>query len=382
MSVLSSRFYYVRFPILLQILRYTFGSWRPRLWLITTGFFIVFFINLLLHACFRLLDEIFYRGYQAVQIKQPVFIISNPRSGTTYLHRLMSLDAGRFTYTRYAHTFFMTASFTRLCAWVGIIDSYLGKPLRRALTWLDDKLWGGWEDIHPMGFNKPEEDELPFAQMLMSPGIFIPYPFFHLIHDNKMLDQQPASVRDSVMDYYESCVQRFVYATGVDKTYLSKNVMSTGRIQAIMERFPDARIIYIARHPYDSVPSTASMFTSMYEHTCPDLPRDNPSAKAWMQLAIDFIQHIADMRQTIPATQLITVKYDDLISAPQKTVLDIYAHFGWEVSSHLSTQLDKETIRTGQYQSAHEYSLAEFGISKEEIYTQLKPFFEEFGFEQ
>lgn len=30
--------------------------------------------------------------------------------------------------------------------------------------------------------------------------------------------------------------------------------MSTGRFKSLMERFPDAKIIYIARHLYDSVP--------------------------------------------------------------------------------------------------------------------------------
>jgi len=80
-----------------------------------------------------------------------------------------------------------------------------------------------------MGFNKAEEDELPFAQTMMSIGNFIPFPYYHLIDGTKFLDREPPSVRKGVMDFYESCVKRFVYATGQEKTYLSKNVMSTGR---------------------------------------------------------------------------------------------------------------------------------------------------------
>jgi hypothetical protein len=83
-----------------------------------------------------------------------------------------------------------------------------------------------------MGFNKAEEDELPFAQMMMSIGVFLPFPYAHLIHGNKFLDKEPPHVRRNTMDFYESCVKRFVHASGPDKTYLAKNVMSTGRFKS------------------------------------------------------------------------------------------------------------------------------------------------------
>jgi len=38
---------------------------------------------------FRFLDEIFYPDYKKQKIEKPVFIIGNPRSGTTFLYDLM-----------------------------------------------------------------------------------------------------------------------------------------------------------------------------------------------------------------------------------------------------------------------------------------------------
>ena len=67
--------------------------------------------------------------------------------------------------------------------------------ISKSLDKLDDTFWGGWDDIHAMGFNKTEEDELVFAQMMMSPGVFIPFPYFHQIHDNKFLDREFKTVR-------------------------------------------------------------------------------------------------------------------------------------------------------------------------------------------
>lgn len=41
---------------------------------------------------FRLLDRIFVKSYSSTVIDKPIFILANPRSGTTFLHRLMSID--------------------------------------------------------------------------------------------------------------------------------------------------------------------------------------------------------------------------------------------------------------------------------------------------
>ena len=47
----------------------------------------------LLHWLTFLLDEIFYRGYRDVPVRQPLFVLGPPRTGTTHLHRVLSEDA-------------------------------------------------------------------------------------------------------------------------------------------------------------------------------------------------------------------------------------------------------------------------------------------------
>lgn len=383
MKYFSSSFYYVRYSILGKIIRETYKQFNWMVWLLSALFIFLYSLNQFIHLLFRLWDGIFHRGHRKLLIKEPVFIIANPRSGTSFLHRLIALDNERFTYTKYAHTFFMTSSFVKfykLFRWVDV--KILQRAISRILDKLDDKFWGGWDDIHAMGFNKAEEDELVFAQAMMSTGIFIPFPYFDLIDDNKFLDNEPEEVRAAVMDFYESSVKRFVYASDKNKTYLAKNVMSTGRFKSLMERFPDAKIIYIARHPYDSVPSFASMFTSMYKLHSPDAADDVPSKKAWAQLGIDFFKYSKEMRKTIPPAQFIELKYDDLLADPQGTVKKIYAHFNWTPSAPFLERLSHEHARNKNYKSLHEYSLEQYGFTKEEIYRELGDIMDEFGFEK
>lgn len=383
MKYFSASFYYLRYSILGKIILETYRQFNWRVWLLSAFFIFLFSLHHLVSLFFRLLDEIFHRGYRKIQIKEPVFIIANPRSGTTFLHRLMALDSERFVFTKNAHTFFMTSSFVQFYYFFRWIDrNILRGIISKSLDKLDDTFWGGWDDIHAMGFNKTEEDELVFAQMMMSPGVFIPFPYFHQIHDNKFLDREPSEVRKNVMDFYESCVKRFVFRAGKDKTYLAKNVMSTGRFKSLMERFPDAKIIYIARHPYDSVPSCASMFTSMYKLHSNEMRDDDPAKKAWAQLGIDFFKYSKEMRKTIPPEQFIEVKYDDLLDDPQGTVKKIYSHFSWQPSEKFLEKLSKEEARQRSYRSTHEYSLEQYGFTKQEVYKELGDIMDESGFDK
>lgn len=383
MKYFSASFYYVRYSTLGKIIRETYRQFNWKVWLLSVIFIALYFINQFIHLIFRLLDAVFHRNHLKQKITQPVFIIANPRSGTTFLHRLMAMDEERFTYTKYAHTFFMTSSFVQFYFVFRWVDRKIFRGIiSRSLNFLDDKFWGGWDDVHAMGFNKAEEDELVFAQAMMSVGVMMPFPYFHQIHDNKFLDHQPEEVRKNVMDFYESCVKRFVFRAGKNKTYLAKNVMSTGRFKTLLERFPDAKIIYIARHPYDSVPSFASMFTALNKIHSPQIQDTDPPNKSWAQLGIDFFKYSKEMRKSIPKNQFLELKYDDLLTDPQGTVKKIYSHFNWTPSEIFLERLSHEHARSKTYKSVHEYSLEQYGFTKQEIYAELGDMMDEFGFEK
>lgn len=343
---------------------------------------VLYFLNQGLHIFFRICDAIFYPGFRKQEIKNPVFIIANPRSGTTYLHKLISLDGDRFAFTKFAHTFFVTTSFIKFANAVKWVDRKIGNPAKNLLASLDRVFYKGWDDIHAMGFNKAEEDELPFAQTITSPGIFILFPYFHKVKSNHLLDNEPPFVRNAVMDFYVSCVKRFVYAAGRNKTYLAKNVMSSGRIKSIMERFPDAKVIYIARHPYDSVASGVSMFTAMYNIHSPNMPDNDIAKQEWARLGISFYRQYYEMKKVVPPSQFYSLKYEDLIRTPKQEILNIYKHYGWQVTEKFEKMLDEEQAFNREYKSAHEYSLEQFGLSKEGIYNELYDIMDEFGFDK
>lgn len=88
------------------------------------------------------------------------------------------------------------------------------------------------------------------------------------------------------------------------------------------------------------------------------------------------------MRRTIPSDRFIQLKYDDLLQNPQGTVLKVYEQFGWQPSEKFLQRLSREQARNASYKSNHGYSLEQYGLTKQHIYSELGDIMDELGFEK
>lgn len=348
---------------------------------LTLAFIVVILFISLLTVLLRLADEIFYRNYRKTEVRQPVFIISNPRSGTTYLHRLLCLDEERFTYFLLYHTFLPSVTFYRFILLLKKVDKRLNWPLKRFFTRVEERVFAGWKDIHPMGFEESEEDEGLFVLSLMSPAIGLICPWFKEMKWLWIPDRLSPAKKEAMMAYYRNTIQRFMYAWGQDKIFLSKNVISTGRMEMLLSAFPDAKIIYPVRHPYQTIPSVTSMFSAPWKVLADDLSEKSQEYRAWGAMSQEFYMHLYKMMERLDPDQLFYVDYEEFINNPKKIVLELYQKFGWSVNVQFLERLEQQTSHNKKYRSNHNYSLEQYGYRKEEVYYNLQPVFKKFGFE-
>jgi omega-hydroxy-beta-dihydromenaquinone-9 sulfotransferase len=288
----------------------------------------------------------------------------------------------RFVYMKLAHTIFPSVSFTKLYKLLSFIDRKTGHPLKWLMKKFESLFFSGWKDIHPLAFNKAEEDEGIYTFALISPAVFLAFPFLHLVKESWLLDNEEEKVKRGIMNYYENCLKRFVYAQGKNKIYLSKNVLSSGRINCLMKRFPDARVVYAVRNPYEALPSFISMFGAMYPALRPSMKDNDEAMKAWAFLGIAFYKHFNEARKNMAANNLAEVKYDDLVAEPSLTIEKIYTTLQFDTSSAMKERLAKLEERNKNYKSRHYYSLEQYGLSKDYIYGELKFLFDQFDFKQ
>jgi hypothetical protein len=292
----------------------------------------------------------------------------------------MTLDEERYAFFLTYNTIGNSILFNKLIKLGNKIDSHIGRPFGKFFKWTEKIFFSGWENIHPIAWGGSEEDEALFVFNYSSPVIGVIYPFMKTYDWVNFPDEYTGKKAKRLKNFYKNSIKRFMYSDGKGKTLLSKNVFSTGRIILILDCFPDARIIYPVRHPYESVPSLISMFAKPWKSLYKFIPENSEEFRQWGKLAIQFYQYFYQISKELPDSQFFSVGYDELVSNPENVIEQIYFHFGMEMSPEFKKRLKESTQKSKNFKSKHSYSIEEYGLSKQVVYEQLKPVFEKYGF--
>lgn len=243
--------------------------------------------------------------------------------------------------------------------------------MERFFEWLGAFLFKGWEGIHPMGFNKNEEDEGLWFFNFTSPAWSLFAPHYQDINYLNIYDHLPEKVRTKNSQYYQSTLQRIQYAQGRKRTFLMKSVMSSGRIQEILKLYPDARFIYIHRDPKKTVPSYISMFSAPWSMIAPKATIN--MYREIGQTSIDFYNHFYEARRAqIDQQHLIELGYKDLIREPMLHIQETYKCFGYDLSDEVRERMLATLAKKRKYKSKHSYTLEQYGWSEEEIENSIQ----------
>jgi hypothetical protein len=173
-----------------------------------------------------------------------------------------------------------------------------------------------------------------------------------------------------------------LYANGPEKTLLSKATQSSGTVESLLQEFPDAKFITIVRDPYRSVASHVSLFVPVWQAHSPEIARNGPVSLSYARLAVAWYQHLFTFRERVSARQYYCIDYRDLVRNPRKTIETLYAHFGWTMDESCRARLEAATQRQREFKSKHEYTLEEFGLSKEWIQQELGEIMDAYGLER
>ncbi len=343
-------------------------------------FYIVWIpVSLFNWLCFAL-DDLLFPAYKKQPIEKPLFIISNYRSGSTFLHRVLSQDQN-FTSMR-TWDMYITPSITqrKLVKAIDAIDKLIGSPLRRLVIAID-KVGLQKVDIHPISFLEPEEDENILLQNWSSLIVSYLFPFWDELPPYAYFDRDlPPREKQKIMAFYKSMLQRHLYATGVPH-FVSKNPSFSAKIATLKEFFPDARIIYLVRNPLDMLPSTVSWLNYAWNVF------SEPAEKyIYTQEICEFSQHWyrypLQYLDENPSPNHLILPYHDLIKNPIDVVEKFYAQFGYKDYPTLEDDLLNGIKATEARRAKHEYSFEEMGFTRERLVETYADIFERFGFDK
>jgi len=358
------------------------APFRFRRWayvLLFSGLYLLFLALIILG---RALDHVCFPRFRRQTVKEPVFIIAPPRSGTTLVQKLMGLDEQRFVHLKLYQTIFPSICFQRLIDFSSRLDRKVGGPIHKLISWCEAKCFGGWDEMHKLRLGQPEEDDGLFLYAFESEAIFLLFPFGDELWQAGFPDALPPGERRKLMGYYRSCLQRHLFANGRGRTLLSKATQSSGTLESLLEEFPDAKFITIVRHPYESVASHVSLFVPVWQSHSPDIARDGLVSRAYAKLAVEWYKHLFAFRKHVNPQNYYCIDYRELVRDPAQAIHKLYEHFSWAMWENHGLELNRATKQQRQFKSKHQYSLAEFGLSKDWIQQELGAVLDAYGLER
>jgi Sulfotransferase family len=312
---------------------------------------------LLTEACKRT-PEIFQRP-----LKSPIIVLGLPRSGTTFLHRLLAMDP--------AHRAVPWWELARPLPSPGSNGKsdrrrqIFQKKLRRL-----QKLTPDLDSKHYTRVDTPEECIWLLASTFLSPLFWALAPVYGY------LDWYMS--QDRLQAYYEyRLLLQVLQAADPTRRLVLKSSTHTGAVETLLQTIPGSLLIQTHRNPVETSASLASLFYSLHSRTTERL-----DVRRMTEAILSFHEHqIArnlEARDAHPGS-LFDVYYDRLVVDPIGTVRDIYDHYGLAWSEEFAERLNcyLQQNPRGKH-GAHLYAPETFGQTRDTISKRFAAYIERF----
>jgi omega-hydroxy-beta-dihydromenaquinone-9 sulfotransferase len=299
----------------------------------------VFFLTLfiILNSPFQLYEHLVYsKKIKRIKVKQPIFILGHPRSGTTYLHYVLSQDP-RFAFCK---------TYEGLAPHVFLSGGAIVKSIMKCFMPGTRP-----QDNVKAGATLPIEEEFALGSICQASwvqGLYFPKNIFN-VFDEYVTFQRGEEKKEEWKKCFLFFVQKLAYRNP-DKTMLLKSPCNTARIKEILEIFPDARFIHIHRNPYEVFVSNEGL----YETILPLLGFHRVKNEFMQKYVLYgyeklYKKYLKD-RVSLSENQVYELPYARFIAAPLNELKKAYKQLDLGSFSEVESFLMKEVKQAETYE--------------------------------
>ena len=307
-------------------------------------------------------------GIARQTIERPLFITGLPRSGTTFLHALLSQDPAcrspQVWEVMHPSPPPESASYS--------VDPRIART-RKELSWIEI-LMPGFERCHTI------EAMLPQECIAMTDHSFLSYVFESMYHVTSYRKWHDAQDKRPAYEYHRRFLQHLQWRCPGEQWVL-KAPSHLMALDSLFQVYPDAQIVMTHRDPLKVLPSCASFAQVLRApFTGPINPRilGAEVSGRWADSARSVTRLRQDRREL--AGQFFDVGYPDLVRNPLATVRGIYRHFRRDLSPAALAAMESFIDSHPKDQNgAHRYSLEQFGLDPEQERRRFRGYTDYFG---
>ncbi|MCU0689868.1 MAG: sulfotransferase [Polyangiaceae bacterium] len=317
------------------------------------------------------LDGLLYPQLRTTPIDRPIFIVGNPRSGTTFLHRFL-LETERLAAFELWEMLFPAITARRM----------LGPFVDRLAPLSPARYHSG--DAHETGLRDVETDDA-LALFHFVDGAFV-WSYFHAWQDTwgsqralRVFDEahEPHAHREKLFRYFEDCWRRNLLYKGKSRIVVKASTFSM-RARSLLQRYPDCRLVYMVRDPVEVIPSAMSLLTGVLErsydmfHCTRELDRRRYLENLY-QAGVHMFRAFHDdyVAGAIPHDRLRVVRYSAMMADLSGTIDGLLSFLEIEPADAFRTALAVQSEKQRSHTSRHKYSLEKFGLTEDRIRSDL-----------
>ena len=302
----------------------------------------------------------------ATPIRQPIFITGLPRSGTTFLHRLMLTDPANRAPAVW-ETIYPSPR-------AGTTQQRVTRVTRqlRAFEWLAPE----FRALHPLDATSPQECSEITAHVFRSLRFDTNYhvPAYRAWLDADVVRHRPA------YRFHKRFLQHLQHQDATEPQWVLKCPEHLFAIDAIRVVYPDARLVFVHRDPVKVLLSQARLTEVL---RAPFTRRLDPKtlgpdeSRRWLDGTRRMMTIGNDARLPEPVCH---VHHLDLISDPVATVQSVYRHFAMSLPEQSATAIDAYVAArpNGGY-GARSYHFEDHGLDEANERAKFRPYLVHFG---
>ena len=343
-----------------------FGAWLSS---IITG--ILLFILRVIVILGQIADHIFFPGAFKASLKNPIMIVGNPRSGTTFLHRYLVKNG------------IGTGSQLWQMLYPSIILQKLIKPFIPYLEKVSPTRYHT-SDAHATSLQSVETDDVAiffrYIDGFFLYGFILSWAEENLFH---WVDPQQRDTSDRDFKWLESIWVRNQYQAKNERT-VGKLFSLSVNLPEFLERFSDSKILYIIRDPLSVIPSGLSLVTGVLDKrfgfwNLPAEKRQHFINRLYDGLVMLLLRFHEDWGNgSIDQSRVFIVRFDRIMTDFDNLMDEVLEFIDYIPSEVLKADIQKTAEKQRDFQSKHEYDLEKFGLTAEQIKSDCAPVYKTF----
>ena len=318
----------------------------------------------------RLIDHILFWRIRD-PLKEPLIIVGNPRSGTTFLHRFL-IKQGMGTGSQ---------------LWQMLYPSVFAQKCIRPFLPLMEKLSPARHhstEAHKTSLTSIETDDVSLLFRYLD-GFFL-YGFFLTFDEEDLFHWVDPDIRDTSsrdFKWFESMWKRNILSNK-GKRYIGKLFSLSSNLPSFQKKFNDAKVLYMIRDPLSVIPSGLSLVTGVLDKRFGFWTLDedirNRSIKRLYSAFVELLNRFQKdwVSNRIDRDRVMIVQFDVMMNDFESLMDDIIDFIG-EKKDDALTKVIKETAEDQRrYESTHKYDLEKFGLTEDQIKNDCREVYQTF----